>query len=112
MSYSSSSSSSSSKSDGFGSEPVGSSLPPPPLLPSPPPPILESEPKITMVSLSPCWEIEGSSISSITSTRPYSVARTTSSTDDTKIPVGVVFGFRDVYGRCCMLGISLTSLAN
>ena len=93
----SSSSSSSSESDGFGSESVGSSppLPLPPSLPSPPPPVLESEPKITRVSRSPYRKIEGSSPLSTTSGRPSSVARTTSSTNDTTTPVGVVFGFLD-----------------
>ena len=112
ISSSSSSASSLSESDGFGSESVGSSLPLPHLLPSPLPPVLEFNPKITRVSCSPYRKTGGSSPSSIYSARPLSVARTTSSTDDTTTPVGVDLGFLDAYGRYCMSGISPTAFMN
>lgn len=108
----SSSSSSLLESDGSSSDFVGSNPPPPPSLPSPPPPILESDPKIKRDSFSPYWKPRGSSLSSIASARPSSVPQTTSFTNDTTTLVGVAFGFLDVYGRCCMPWISLTTFTN
>ena len=113
MSSSSSSSSSSLEFDGSGFEFVGSSPPLPPPLPSHPPPVEKFEPKVPMVSRSPYRNIGGSSPFSTTSTRPLSVARTSSSIDDTTNHVGVVFGFFDAYGGFLFLGsVSLLSLTD
>ena len=101
-----------SKFDGFSSEFVGSPPPLLPPLPSPPPPTPKSNPEITRVPYSSSRKIGGSSPSSIDSSRPSSLARNAFSTDDTKNPVGVAFGFLDVCGRCCTHGINLIAFAN
>lgn len=69
-------------------------------------------PRSKGILFSPYWKPRGSSLSSIASARPSSVPQTTSFTNDTTTLVGVAFGFLDVYGRCCMPWISLTTFTN
>lgn len=95
---------------GSTSELIGSSPPPPHLMPSHLPFVLEPRPNMTWVSSFPCENTRGSSPFLTASTRPSRVARTASSTNKTTTPVGVEYGLFDAYGISCIPRISLTTL--